>query len=306
MADVNPDLAQQIVKQIETDFKLLHRAWHPWNEGPLKRSNKLLASGIAFNSAPSSLSLIKRAKELSISSNGLFNPAIGNLVQLWGFNSNKAPKGPPPSETEIRKILDQRPTMSDVIVDGISLRGTNSAVYLDFGGFAKGVAVDYAINRMKQMGGSNGIVNAGGDLCAIGQIGKRLWRVGIRNPHGEGIMASVDVLDNECIFTSGDYERYFDYKGVRYFHILDPRSGSPARGTLSVTVFDDDAGRADAAATALFVAGPKEWFTIAKKMGVKGVMLVAADGVIHMTPNLKERVYFQQNPKPTIKYSQPL
>ncbi|MFV2057000.1 MAG: FAD:protein FMN transferase [Thiohalomonadales bacterium] len=306
MWDVVPEQAHLAVRQIEQDFELLHFAWHPWNKGPLRRINTLLATGKPFSISPSTLPLIRRATELSAASNGLFNPTIGKLIQLWGFDSDTAPSGPPPSVEQINQLVDKHPNMKDVIIDGISIRGVNEAVYLDFGGFAKGIAVDFAIDRLKEMGIKNAIVNAGGDLRAIGHIADRPWRVGIRNPRGEGILASVDVKDNECIFTSGDYERFFEYKGIRYHHILDPRTGYPARGTVSVTVFDQDAGRADAAATALFVAGPEDWYAIAKKMGVKGVMLMDSQGNIKMTPNLKDRLYFQSEKKPLITYSDPL
>jgi thiamine biosynthesis lipoprotein len=196
--------------------------------------------------------------------------------------------------------------MDDVAIDGIEMYSTNDAVRLDLGGFAKGYGVDVAIEHLREMGITNAVVNAGGDLRAIGRHGNRPWRVGIRNPRGPGILASVDVQGDESVFTSGDYERYFEYEGIRYYHILDPRTGYPARGARSVTVFDDNAAEADAAATAIFVAGPEEWYEVAKSMGIKAVMLVDTRGTIYMTPNLKDRIYFDVKPLPKIIYSEPL
>ena len=222
---VNEKKGQEVLAHLEDDFNYMHHAWHAWHSGPLGRTNQFLVSGNRFTGAPSVIPLIKRARELSELSGGLFNPAIGNLIALWGFASDDPPKGPPPDDTAIRDILDQHPSMKDVIIDGIHIQGTNPAVKLDFGAFAKGYAVDRAIDYLREAGIQNAVVNAGGDLRAIGQHGQRPWRVGIRHPREEGILASVETAGDECIFTSGDYERYFEWQGKRYDHIIDPRSG---------------------------------------------------------------------------------
>jgi len=305
--DVNPQLAQQAIKAVEADFQFMHKTWHAWKPGPVTRLNSLIKmSSQEISIAPSILPLIQRAQELSARSDGLFNPATGALLHLWGFQSDEPPKGPPPDPGEIAKLVAAKPQMSDLRVDGVQLHSSNSAVRLDFGGFAKGVAIDYAIQRLRDFGIKNAVVNAGGDLRAIGQHGDRAWRVGIQNPRGSGVLGAIDIKGDACVFTSGDYERYFEYKGVRYSHIIDPRSGYPARGFSSVTVLDNDAGLADAAATAIFVAGPKDWFRIAKKMGVQGVMVVDDKGQISMDPYMKTRVYFKQQPAPKVTVSEPL
>jgi thiamine biosynthesis lipoprotein len=159
---------------------------------------------------------------------------------------------------------------------------------------------------LREMGIHNAVVNAGGDLRAIGRHGDRPWRVGIRHPRAPGVLAAVEVEGDESVFTSGDYERYFMYEGKRYDHIIDPRTGRPAQGTASVTVFADQADLADAAATALFVAGPKDWLPVARRMGVKGVLLVDTEGKIYMTPSLKDRIRFEQDPPPPVIMSEPL
>jgi thiamine biosynthesis lipoprotein len=303
---VDEETGRNAVRAIDDDFKYMHYAWHAWNPGPLSRINELLPTGERFSAPPSIIPLINKAKEFAAKSNGKFNPAIGRLIRLWGFASDDPPHGPPPTPEEIHAILDKKPSMDDVAIDGIEMYSTNDAVRLDLGGFAKGYGVDVAIEHLREMGITNAVVNAGGDLRAIGRHGNRPWRVGIRNPRGPGILASVDVQGDESVFTSGDYERYFEYEGIRYYHILDPRTGYPARGARSVTVFDDNAAEADAAATAIFVAGPEEWYEVAKSMGIKAVMLVDTRGTIYMTPNLKDRIYFDVKPLPKIIYSEPL
>jgi len=296
----------QAVEAITKDFKYMHQAWHAWHPGVLGRINQLLPTGEKFTVAPSVIPLVKLAKDLSARSGNRFNPAIGNLIRLWGFASDLPPKGPPPTPQQIEDELAKKPTMDDIVLQGISIRSRNPAVRLDFGGFAKGYGVDAAIDHLREMGIKHAVVNAGGDLRAIGRHGDRPWRVGIRDPRGSGILASVEVEGDESVFTSGDYERFFEYDGVKYHHIIDPRTGYPARGAISVTVFHDNAAEADAAATALFVAGPEEWFEVAKAMGVKGVMLIDTNGTIYMTPGLKNRIYFEDSKKSEIIYSQSL
>jgi thiamine biosynthesis lipoprotein len=184
--------------------------------------------------------------------------------------------------------------MSDLTINGIRLRNTNPAVKLDLGAIAKGYAVDFVINNLKSEGIKNALINADGDLKVLGQHGDHPWHIGIRDPRANGIIASLDAHDGEAVFTSGDYEHYYDYQGKRYNHILDPRTGYPADKTRSVTVIDNDGARADAAATALFVAGPAQWLTIAKDMGITQAMLIDSHGVIYMTPQMHQRIKLEK------------
>ena len=303
---VDEKTGQRAVAAISDDIDYMHHAWHAWKPGSLSRVNQLLPTGEKISIGPSLIPLIKRASEYAEQSGNRFNPAIGQLIKLWGFASDEMPKGPPPAKQDIKKLLDQNPTMQDLVLDGVELQSRNPAVRLDFGGFAKGYAVDKAIEHLQDLGIRNAIVNAGGDLRAIGRHGKRPWRVGIRQPRGDGVLASVDTKADESIFTSGDYERYYEYQGQRYHHIIDPHTGFPARGITSVTVFDERADRADAAATAVLVAGLDDWYDVAKAMHVNGIMLVAEDGTIYMTRNLKDRIYFDVEPAPKVVFSENL
>jgi thiamine biosynthesis lipoprotein len=179
------------------------------------------------------------------------------------------------------------PTLWDA-ADG-TLRG-HEGVTIDLGGFAKGVAVDRAIALLHERGVDNAIVNAGGDLRAIGRRGDRPWKIGVRAPRGGGILAAIEISGDESVFTSGDYERFFDFQGRRFHHILDPRTGYPTLGLVSVTVVHDDAATADAACTALMVAGPERWPAVAKALGIRHVMVVDADGRVHIGRGTEARV----------------
>ncbi|HFQ14351.1 MAG TPA: FAD:protein FMN transferase [Gammaproteobacteria bacterium] len=291
--DVEETQARQAIDQIRQDLQFMHEAWHPWKAGPLGRTNALLATGGWFAANPSVLPLIEKSRQLAPLTNHLFNPAIGRLIALWGYHQDDPPRGPPPAKQAIEKLVAQNPRISDIEFDGLRMRSRNPAVQLDFGAVAKGLAIDRIIDYLRSQGIENAIVNAGGDLKAIGRHGERPWRIGIRHPRPpdeQTILAALDVNDGESVFTSGDYERFYDYQGKRYHHILDPRSGYPADGTTSVTVIHPDAATADAAATALFIAGPDGWREIARKLQLRYVMLVDKQGRISMTPAMAQRI----------------
>lgn len=283
-----------VMDRIEKDLAYFHYAFHPWQRGPTARVNQLLAATGEFTSSPSLIPLIRKSREYSRLSQGLFNPAIGRLIALWGYHSDDLPEGPHPADSDIQALLTQKPSMQSIEIKGVRISNTNPAVQLDFGGIAKGYALDVVLDHLRQMGVKNAIINTGGDLKAIGKHGDRPWSIGIRDPRGKGNLGGLDIKDNEAVFTSGDYERFYIEAGIRYHHILDPRTGYPARNASSVTVVHQDAALADAAATALFVAGPEHWLDIARSMGIEQAMLVNRQGVIFITPALRKRIQFSK------------
>lgn len=289
--------ADAVLQEVEKDLKFMNYAWHAWQPGPMSRINKLLQTTAPFSANPSVLGPIVKARELAIASDQLFNPAIGKLIALWGFHSDDLPQGPPPPDAKIKALVADNPRMDDISIDGVRMQSRNPYVQLDLGGVAKGYGIEQIMGLLKKRGIDNAIVNAGGDLKAIGRHGDRPWRVGIRDPRKkQAALATLDANDGESVFTSGDYERFYIYKGKRYHHIIDPRTGYPARGSRSVTVVCPNATTADAAATALFVAGPKDWQRIARQMGIRSVLLIDDQGRIHITPEMQARVHFSEDP----------
>lgn len=277
-----------------------HHDWNAWKPGPLRALNQDLAAGREVAIPPGLEGLIPRARALAADSGGLFDPAIGRLIGLWGFHSDSSPGGPPPPDRKVRELVERGASMADLVVEAGRVRSTNPSVQLDFGAFAKGVAVARLAEAIRALGVENFLLNAGGDLQAAGSHGDRPWRIGIRDPRGTGVLASLEPGDGEAVFTSGDYERYFTWDGTRYHHIIDPRTGRPARGVRSVTVIHRDAARADAAATALFVAGPEAWPSVAARLEVSQVMLVDDRGNIHLSPAMQERVRILAEPRPQV------
>lgn len=296
--------SRELAATVLADFDRLQRGLHPSREGSLARMNSI------FTQAPSRASvspllrdLILHSSEISARSDGLFNPAIGELIRLWGFD-DAASNAHLPAPADIATLVARQPRMSDIQIDGIEFYAVNPAVRLDFGGYAKGVALDVAAQYLREQGVENALVNIGGNIIALGQRGKRNWRVGIQDPRKPRALAVVELKDGEAIGTSGDYQRFFVHNGTRYSHIIDPRSGYPAQGTQSVTVLMPPGPRAGALSDALtkpiFIAGPKQWAQMAAQVGAEFVLRVDASGAIELTDAMAQRIEFSE-PKPKVK-----
>lgn len=303
---VDEDQAQQATAAVIHTLNELHHRWHAWEPGPLTDINARLARGETVALEPDQIEVIRGAQQLSRESGYLFNPAIGNLVALWGFHADDRPDNvPPPSPAEIGKLVAQHPVLDDLHFRNNEMRSTNPALQMDFGAYVKSYGVDRAIEELRKHGVRNAIVNAGGDLRAIGRKGDKPWRIGIRDPRGPGILASIEIQDDESVFTSGDYERFFNYQGRRYHHIIDPRTGYPPEGAMSATVIYPGGGIGGGASTALMVAGPKDWLAVAHGMHLKQAMLVDADRKVYTTPDLAKRLRFEIDPPPTVIIGEP-
>jgi len=295
---VDDTTAARAKRVIQGDLGDLHTRWHAWEPGELTRINAAIAGGEPIEVNPAMLPVLVRARELSLRSGDLFNPAIGRLIGLWGFHANAPAKRAPPPAVTIAALVETAPSMADLDFDDSRLTVTNPAVQLDLGAFAKGYGVDIAIGRLRDLGITDALVNAGGDLRVIGRRGDRPWRVGVRAPDG-GLLAAIEVTNGESVFTSGTYERQFEHAGVRYHHIIDPRTGYPARGLSSVTLIGRDGAEADAAATALLVAGAN-WPRTARTLGVEAVLAIDEQGGLQATPAMARRLQFQDEPPPSL------
>jgi thiamine biosynthesis lipoprotein len=159
---------------------------------------------------------------------------------------------------------------------------------LDLGGIAKGWGVDRAADVLAGLSGAC-LVNAGGDLVVRGlKPGGKPWRVGVQDPRDPSqLFLKLRLAENVAVATSGDYQRYFEVDGVRYHHLLDPRTGYPARAASSATVIAPDCATADAWATAVFVLGPAAGIAaLEEQPGLEGVIVVVDDAgelVLHET-----------------------
>jgi thiamine biosynthesis lipoprotein len=290
--------AERLADEVEADLQRMHRAWHAWEPSELTALNAAIARGEPFQVGDEIADLILRSRHAFEASHGMFNPAAGHLFALWGFQQSEPPTGPPPSREEVARVVAEDAGMDDLQIEGDSITSANPQVALDFGGIAKGYAGEMVIARLRAAGVENALFNAGGGVHAVGSHGERPWRIGIRGPDGSGVLGAVALGPRaEAVHTSGNYERYRELDAKRYGHIIDPRTGLPAEHIASASVIHPDGTLADAAATALVISGPEGWQAVARRMGVTLALLVDAQGAVYITPGMRERVVFEEEPK---------
>lgn len=260
------------MEQVDRKFNVLNQ------ESPLYRFNH---ENVPITD-PEIIGLIQTALEVSKVSGGAFDITVYPLVDLWGFF-----RGAPavPAQSDIAASLKMVGWRKLSIRNG-SLTKLDKNVEVDLGGIAKGYAVGEALKVLKGAGITSALIDAGGDIYAVGQLHGNPWKVGVRNPRGEGVMGVLEVSDLTVV-TSGDYERYFEKDGVRYHHILNPETGYPANELVSVTVICDDAVLADGLSTALFVLGSQKGMELVKSLPGVDVMMVTREGKVLCSPGLQ-------------------
>ncbi|MGC2047945.1 MAG: FAD:protein FMN transferase [Gallionella sp.] len=314
--------ARKAVSEVMQEFQRLHNMLHAWQPSELNDLNAAFARKDSAAISAELAAILQDATDLSQQSQGLFNPAIGGLVQLWGFHADEF-KSVQPDEKQIAQWVTANPQMSDIaIVDG-KARSKNKFVQMDLGGYAKGYALDRAAELMRKHGIHNALINIGGNVLALGRHGKRAWRVGIQHPRKPGALATLELQDGEAIGTSGDYQRYFMVGNMRFCHLIDPNSGYPVQGVQSVTVLikplaikleeqttpakslvmTRGAGvLSDVSSKPLFIAGVRGWRNAASQMNVSEAMLVDGQGNVHLTSELQKRLEFtDKNLRPQVE-----
>lgn len=286
----------ELIRSIETELRTFERDYYAWGDGELAALNRALSESQEFDASEGMAAVLGEAQAIARTTGGAFDPGVGALVERWGFNSDEADRGSaarPPNEAEIAELLAATGSIRDLAIDGPRIRAQSGRYTLDLGGIAKGAAVDRILARLRAHGVTPALVNAGGDLGVAGEPAERSWRIGIQAPRSDGMLGAIALRDGEAAFTSGDYERFYDVDGQRMHHILDPRTGLPVNHTQAITVVAANGTLADAAATALFVAGPGEWRSMAEQLGIDAVLRVDASGAIEMTAAMRDR--FQPN-----------
>ena len=295
----DPAKAQAALSEISAQLNQYHREWHAWEPSDLTRINAAFAAGESAPAPASVIDLVERAKPLSEASDGLFDPAIGGLIGAWGFHTSSFPvQSPPPRAEQLASWRSQRPRIGDVTVADGRLSSRNPSVQLDFGALAEGVAGELILDTLRRHDVPQALVSMGGDVVALGDGGGRPWSVGIRDPFG-GVLGGVELHDGEALFSTGNYNKFrASPSGARWSHILDPRTGHPARGAAAVIVLHPDPVLADAAATALFVAGPAGFERIARRMGLGCALMVTEENEMLVTAAMRARLELLRDPVP--------
>ena len=294
IAGLDEARARPAAAAVLPEFDRLHRTYHAWQPSELSELNAAIAAGRPHTVTPELVAFIADAQRLSALGDARFDPGIGGLIRLWGFQSDEF-KPVLPDPEALAAWRNARPGIADLKVNGVEVSSGNPQVALDFGGYLKGVALDRAADILRSQGVQNALVNIGGNVMALGDKNGEHWKVGIQHPRQPGPLATVELLDGEAIGTSGDYQRFFELDGKRYCHVLDPRSGEPVTHTQAVTVLVSPRPAAgtlsDVASKPLFIAGP-EWPAAARKMGVDQVLRIDSGGRVQVSGKLKARLEF--------------
>lgn len=221
---------------------------------------------------PEIIELIKAGLEVSKESGGAFDITVGPLLELWGFNSKSYYF---PQAQEIKNCLNSVGYQHLLIKDG-KLTKDNPSVSIGLGGIAKGYALAQAAGVLKKQGITSALIDAGGDIYALGRKGKILWKVGIKDPRGEGIAGYVEVEDL-AVAGSGDYERFFIKDGKRQHHIFNPKTGYPTEGVISVTLMYSNPIIAQVWTKIPFVLGAKKGLEMLKKIpGLEAIIITSS------------------------------
>ncbi|HXR20367.1 MAG TPA: FAD:protein FMN transferase [Steroidobacteraceae bacterium] len=233
--------------------------------------------------SPELFKLLTTALEYSRITEGAFDITYASVGYMYDFRARKRP-----TEQQIQSALpavNYRHVLLDAATS--TVRFTQPGVRIDLGGIAKGYAVDCGIDILRARGFTHALVNAGGDSRVIGDRFGKPWVIGIRHPdHPDQVITRVPLTDS-AFSTSGDYERYFDEDGVRYHHIIDPRTGHSASKVRSATVIAPTATRTDGLSKTAFVLGADEAMRIYNSLADVDAILVTPDGRILYSKGLE-------------------
>ena len=269
-------------------LKIFHdvdQAMSEWkSESPLSKVNAA-AGGQPVQVPMDVFDAVSRALEIAELTNGAFDPTWAALWPLWDFET---PSLPTEEEVLARLALVD---WKHVQLEDQSIFLAEEGMALGLGGIAKGIALDCAKSALLKRSIKNFMIVVGGQVLASGTNDGDPWRVGIRKPDGaaDEFIAILNVTDT-CVSTSGDYEKYFEFEGIRYHHIIDPRTGFPATGIRSVTVITPDATLADALSTALFVMGPDRAIQLADNLPDVEAVIIDSAGQMHLSNEISSRL----------------
>lgn len=296
IADAGEAQARAAIATVLREFDRLHQTYHAWQPSELTALNEAIAAGRPHRVSPELAGLIRDAQAIAAQGEHLFDPGIGRLIALWGFQAEEF-KAQRPAAADLTKWLKSRPSIAQLqVAADHTVSSPNRDVALDFGGYLKGWALDRAARLLREQGIQNALINIGGNVIALGNKHGRPWRVGIQHPRQPGPLAALELHDGEAIGTSGDYQRFFELDGRRYPHLIDPRTAEPASHTQAITVVIPPGPQAgtlsDAASKPLFIAGPQAWRQAAQNQGITMALRVDTGGKVQVSAGLKSRLEF--------------
>lgn len=267
-----PDLEQKILNTL-SDINNHMSVFDKQSE--ISRLNQTPAEK-SFRLSPQLSKLLKASNEIYKNSGGAFDPAIGELVNLWGFGPNNAKKNP--SEREIKEILNLSGfNKLRFNKDFTTVVKTHDDTKLNLSAIAKGYGVDKTAALLEELGYRDYIVEIGGEIRLSGSKDSRgnSWSVGLADPQKKGRNLIVLDMTDIAIATSGDYNNFFYKNGRRYAHTISPQTGYPVEHNLaSVTVFHSDCMRADAYATAVMSLGEVKGLELMERLKLSAILFI--------------------------------
>jgi len=259
-----------------------------WEENPESEIARFNQSNEGIYTTEEVFRFLQRAQEYSRlementfdGAHSAFDMTVKPVLALYDFDAEDAV---PPAADQINRKL-QYVGMDNIRLSETTAGGEffvskqNPQVALAVGGIAKGYAVDKAIDLLKEAGVKNVLINAGGDLYCLGEKAGQTWRVGIQQPKNPQEIREVLNLQDIAVATSGDYQKYFMYEGIRYHHILNPEIGKPARNSRSATVIAPTVEEADVWATVLFIRSAPEGILLLNTLPEISGMVIDSSG----------------------------
>lgn len=299
IANVTREEALTAIVDTETELFAFDNVGYTLEEEcELRYLNAALANGDPFRASNELVELIRISKKLSNQSEGLFNPAAGELTALWEYRCTTEPCAESPYPDEVMKlvkmkdmsVLKHNPVMSDIVVNGNIVSSKNTSVKLEFGDVIRGYAMDKGIKHLKSTGIENAMIDIGPSARVIGKKGKHPWWVGLHDASDKHILGTIKLSGDKAVVTVKAFSKSASDKGTIYRHVVNPMTGMPVKGIASITVVHKSAAVANVTATSLMVAGLENWKTVTKRMGVKAVLIIADDGTIYLSPAMSQMI----------------
>jgi len=234
--------------------------------------------------SPEMIEVVEHAANISTLSNGVFDITVGPLVVLWQM---RLKEGTVPTDREIgrvRALVNYRNIIVDKQASTIFLK--KPGMIMDFGGM-KGYMADRVADIIKKQGITSAIIAIAGDIWVLGRRENGApWKIGVQHPREHDKTLAVLEFRDKYISTSGDYERFVIREKKRYHHIIDPRTGKPSKGVISVTLIGDRGAVIDPLAKVPFILGPEEGLKLVKKLGAEAI-IVDEQGKVFMTDGVR-------------------
>lgn len=269
----NKDAAVSAIDSAFKEMERIEKVFSRFNENSEVSKINAMAGLEKIIVTKEVFSLTERSVYYSGISDGAFDITVAPLMEIWGFVRRHKSI---PDRGAIQNALESV-GYKNIELDpkGLSIKFLNKKTKIDFGGIAKGYAVDRAKDTLAAHGIKNGLINLGGNIFALGSApAEKKWKIGVEDPRNKGKLLHSFELTDMAISTSGNYERFFEIGVKRYSHIINPVTGEPCQGIISVTVMADSAEEADALSTAIFVMGEEKGLNLAKSIkGIKVLML---------------------------------